>query len=83
MTLEVALVHRYMAAQIREREGFVLVSEPECSNVCFFHVPLALRADPIAQKMLATEPVGYTLTMPIAIGTNYTHLSRSRTCTPN
>lgn len=49
-----------MAAQIREREGFVLVSEPECSNVCFFHIPSALRSDPIAKKMLETEPVGCT-----------------------
>merc|ERR1712086_1072044 len=33
-------------------DGFVLASKPACSNVCFFHIPEFLRADPIAVEML-------------------------------
>jgi len=45
---------RYMAGAIEKRaaDGFVLTSQPACSNVCFFHIPEFLRTDPIAVEVL-------------------------------
>jgi hypothetical protein len=45
---------RYMAGKIKERvvDGFVLTSDPSCTNVCFFHIPAYLRTDPIAAEVL-------------------------------
>ncbi|XP_057315030.1 cysteine sulfinic acid decarboxylase-like [Hydractinia symbiolongicarpus] len=37
---------RYLAKKIREREGFELIQEPECTNVCFNYVPPSIRAMP-------------------------------------
>lgn len=46
---------RYMAKTIKARqsEGFVLICEPECTNVCFYHIPTYLQADPVAKEMMA------------------------------
>jgi len=37
---------RYLAQKIREREGFQLLREPQCTNICFHYVPPSIRALP-------------------------------------
>eukprot|EP00112_Aurelia_sp_Birch-Aquarium-sp1_P001573 Seg1171.3 transcript_id=Seg1171.3/GoldUCD/mRNA.D3Y31 product="Glutamate decarboxylase 1" protein_id=Seg1171.3/GoldUCD/D3Y31 len=37
---------RYLAEQIRKRDGFVLLMEPECTNVCFRYIPPSLAGMP-------------------------------------
>ncbi|XP_028327522.1 cysteine sulfinic acid decarboxylase isoform X1 [Gouania willdenowi] len=34
---------KYFAEQIKQREGFQLLMEPECTNVCFWYIPPSLR----------------------------------------
>ncbi|KAJ8036303.1 Cysteine sulfinic acid decarboxylase [Holothuria leucospilota] len=34
---------RYLAEQLKQREGFQLLLEPECTNVCFWFIPPCLR----------------------------------------
>ncbi|XP_061570852.1 acidic amino acid decarboxylase GADL1-like [Cololabis saira] len=34
---------RYLALQVKEREGFRLLMEPEYSNICFWYIPPSLR----------------------------------------
>lgn len=33
----------YFTSLVKSREGFELVSEPECTNVCFWYIPQKLR----------------------------------------
>ncbi len=33
----------YFTSLMKEREGFELVAEPECTNICFWYVPKKLR----------------------------------------
>lgn len=40
---------RYFAEYIKCREGFRLMLDPECTNVCFWYVPPSLRNLPAAQ----------------------------------
>uniref|UniRef100_A0A6Q2Z694 Glutamate decarboxylase like 1 n=1 Tax=Esox lucius TaxID=8010 RepID=A0A6Q2Z694_ESOLU len=37
---------RYLAEEIKKREGFRLVMEPEYANVCFWYIPPSLRSTP-------------------------------------
>uniref|UniRef100_A0A672H823 Acidic amino acid decarboxylase GADL1-like n=1 Tax=Salarias fasciatus TaxID=181472 RepID=A0A672H823_SALFA len=37
------LFHRYLADEIKKREGFRLLMEPEYANVCFWYIPPSLR----------------------------------------
>ncbi|KAJ8385670.1 hypothetical protein AAFF_G00183830 [Aldrovandia affinis] len=37
---------RYLAAEIKKREGFRLLMEPEYANICFWYVPPSLRNEP-------------------------------------
>ncbi|XP_024118077.1 acidic amino acid decarboxylase GADL1 isoform X4 [Oryzias melastigma] len=39
-------IHRYLAQEVKKREGFRLLMEPEYANVCFWYVPPALRDIP-------------------------------------
>ncbi|XP_070536514.1 cysteine sulfinic acid decarboxylase-like isoform X2 [Ptychodera flava] len=34
---------RYLAQLVKERTGFQLVAEPECTNVCFWYIPPSIR----------------------------------------
>lgn len=34
---------RYLANLVKERDGFELVIEPECTNVCFWYIPASMR----------------------------------------
>lgn len=36
----------YFTSLVKSREGFELVSEPECTNVCFWYIPKKLRGLP-------------------------------------
>jgi sulfinoalanine decarboxylase len=36
----------YFTSIVRSREGFELVSEPECTNICFWYIPSKLRKSP-------------------------------------
>jgi glutamate/tyrosine decarboxylase-like PLP-dependent enzyme len=36
----------YFTSLVRNREGFELVAEPECTNVCFWYVPKKMRTLP-------------------------------------
>ncbi|XP_072169973.1 cysteine sulfinic acid decarboxylase-like [Diadema setosum] len=36
-------VSRHLAKLVRETEGFELVQEPECTNICFWYIPKCLR----------------------------------------
>ncbi|XP_034029405.1 acidic amino acid decarboxylase GADL1-like [Thalassophryne amazonica] len=40
------LMARYLAAEMKKREGFHLVAEPEYANVCFWYIPPSLREIP-------------------------------------
>lgn len=37
---------RYLRQQVGEREGFRLMQEPQCTNVCFWYIPPSLRGLP-------------------------------------
>ncbi|KAK4315015.1 hypothetical protein Pmani_013739 [Petrolisthes manimaculis] len=37
---------RYLARQVVLREGFRLVQQPECTNVCFWYIPPSMRGQP-------------------------------------
>merc|ERR1712227_654768 len=37
---------KYLAERIQETEGFRLVFEPECTNVCFWFIPPSMRGKP-------------------------------------
>ncbi|KAK3083974.1 hypothetical protein FSP39_006153 [Pinctada imbricata] len=34
---------RHLASLVKERDGFELLLEPECTNVCFYYIPPSLR----------------------------------------
>ena len=36
-------------------QGFLAIQAPACSNTCFYYIPEALRADPIAVRLFAGE----------------------------
>lgn len=36
----------YFTSIVKSREGFELVSEPECTNICFWYIPSKLRNSP-------------------------------------
>ncbi|XP_070767346.1 acidic amino acid decarboxylase GADL1-like [Enoplosus armatus] len=52
---------RYLAQEIKKREGFRLLMEPEYANVCFWYIPPSLRSLPdgpeLWQKLHAVAPV--------------------------
>nr|XP_022328984.1 cysteine sulfinic acid decarboxylase-like [Crassostrea virginica]XP_022334582.1 cysteine sulfinic acid decarboxylase-like isoform X1 [Crassostrea virginica] len=37
---------RYLAKSVKNKEGFELVVEPECTNVCFWYIPVSMRNQP-------------------------------------
>ncbi|KAK3872949.1 hypothetical protein Pcinc_022013 [Petrolisthes cinctipes] len=37
---------RYLAEQVVSKEGFRLVQQPECTNVCFWYIPPSMRGQP-------------------------------------
>jgi hypothetical protein len=43
VTLDFLLFGRYLAEEIKKRDGFRLVMEPEYTNVCFWYIPPSLR----------------------------------------
>ncbi|KAL5007987.1 hypothetical protein ScPMuIL_013568 [Solemya velum] len=52
---------RYLTNQMRNREGFRVVAEPECTNVCFWYIPPSLRGQEETsewwQKVAKVAPV--------------------------
>lgn len=36
----------YLAEKIKQTEGFRLIQEPECTNVCFYYIPKSMRGQP-------------------------------------
>eukprot|EP00040_Diaphanoeca_grandis_P011561 m.59331 g.59331 ORF g.59331 m.59331 type:complete len:527 (-) comp22690_c1_seq1:155-1735(-) len=46
---------RRFAELLREREGFVLIQEPQAPNVCFYYIPASLRQHVIAQRLFKGE----------------------------
>ena len=51
---------RYFTNYIRHREGFKLMLEPECTNVCFWYVPLSkrhLQGDELSKALQKIGPV--------------------------
>lgn len=48
-------ISRQFAKFVREREGFVCIQDPQCTNVCFYYIPSSLRSDPIAKRLLDGE----------------------------
>lgn len=39
-------VSRYLKEQVKTRPGFRLLTEPQCTNVCFWYIPPSLRNQP-------------------------------------
>ncbi|MEQ2283768.1 Acidic amino acid decarboxylase gadl1, partial [Ameca splendens] len=52
---------KYLAQEIKKREGFRLVIEPEFANICFWYIPPSLRNVPdcpeLWKKLHAVAPV--------------------------
>lgn len=51
---------RYFAEYVRRKEGFRLLIEPECTNVCFWHVPPSkrgLKADELNDALRKIAPI--------------------------
>ncbi|XP_071324421.1 acidic amino acid decarboxylase GADL1-like [Trachinotus anak] len=44
-------IARYLAHEIKKREGFQLVMEPEYANVCFWYFPPSLRKLPVSPEL--------------------------------
>jgi len=42
---------KYMAEQIKKRDGYELVSEPEYTNCSFWYYPLSMRGPPDPHKL--------------------------------
>lgn len=49
---------RYFTDYIRHREGFKLILEPECTNVCFWYVPPSKRHLQDGELLKALEKIG-------------------------
>nr|BBK07882.1 cysteine sulfinic acid decarboxylase [Phreagena okutanii] len=37
------MLSRYLASKLKQTAGFKLIQDPECTNVCFWYIPLSLR----------------------------------------
>merc|ERR1719187_189836 len=46
---------RHLAQKIREREGFELIREPQCTNICFHYIPPSIRAMPAGPERNALQ----------------------------
>ena len=51
---------KYMAEQIKKRDGFELVSEPEYTNCCFWYYPPSMRGPTPPDPHKLTKVVTYT-----------------------
>uniref|UniRef100_A0AAX7SJA5 Glutamate decarboxylase like 1 n=1 Tax=Astatotilapia calliptera TaxID=8154 RepID=A0AAX7SJA5_ASTCA len=55
------LHHRYLAEEIKKREGFRLLMEPEYANICFWYIPPSLQTLPdgpeLWEKLHKVAPV--------------------------